>query len=143
MYNKIKPAHIINLNKQLSIKEIKYILNNLSRERYEYNNAKILMESLGAKRMPKIDFDLIEAFQNIYTYSDNYIILCKITNIFNKYVKVEENTWVYEPYFGEDELRSNGYELQFNLPIDLREKIIELSKKVIIQEQQKETPFYW
>lgn len=142
MNNSFKPAKLIDLNKPLSIKEIQYILKNLSKKRYEYNHYKILLEDLGAK-MPEIDFDLIEAIQAIYLYSQNNILLCKMTNAFNKYANVNENVWLYEPYFGEDKLCSGGYELELNFPPNLREKIIDISKKVKEENIQKSQNYAW
>ena len=141
MNNSFKPAKLIDFNKPLTIKEIKYILKNLSEDRYSYNSSKKLLEDLGAK-MPEIDFDLIEALQIIFSYCDNNVLLCKMANMFNNYIKVEENIWLYEPYFGEDELRSSGYELKFNLPPKLREKTIVLSKKVLENAMQNENEYY-
>ena len=142
MDNTFKPANLIYLNKQLSIRDIKYILKNLSRQRYEYNHSKMILENLGAK-MPEIDFDLIEAIQAIYLYSQNNVLLCKMTSAFNKYVNVDENVWLYEPYFGEDKLCSGGYELELNFPPNLREKIIAISKKVIKENNQKIQNYDW
>ena len=142
MNNSFKPAKLIDLNKPLSIKEIQYILKNLSKKRYEYNHYKILLGDLGAN-MPEIDFDLIEAIQAIYFYSQNNVLLCKMTAAFNKYVNVDENVWLYEAYFGEDKLCSGGYELELNYPPPLREKIIAISKKVIEENNQKNQNYDW
>ena len=135
------PAHLIDLNKTLSVKEIKYILENLTRERFEYSRSKAIMEKFGAK-MPEIDFDSIEALQTIFKYCNNKIILNKLAHAFNKYVKVDENIGLYEPYFGEDKIYSYGYDLEVNFPKDLKGKIINLSNKILQQEEEKEREFY-
>ena len=130
------PADVIDLDKKLTIKDIKHILNNLKWERYEYQSVQEFWKGMGSI-IKDMDFDLIESLQTIFNYCDNNVALCKITNIFNTYVTVTEDVDYYEAYgYGEDKVYSAGYELKINIPDELREKIINLSKK-ILQERDK------
>lgn len=133
-----KPAHLIDLNKKLTIKEIKYILNNLKWNRHEYEYVKELWNKYLGKQPEKIDYDLIESLQAIYKYSDDNVKLCKITNIFNKFVKVHQDITVYEGYlYEEDRTCSAGYELVMNIPNELRDKLIKYGQK-LSQEKEEE-----
>ena len=140
-----KPPKLVDLNKKLTIKEIKYILENLAQNSSEYYNAKKLMESLGCKKYKYIDYESVDALQVLFRYCENKPILCKLAAVFNRYVKVSEDVWLYESYSGEDKLYSCGYDVEPNFPKELKQKIISLSQKTLEkrEKQLEEERWYW
>lgn len=139
-----KPAHLINLDKKLTIKDIKYIMNNLHWNRHEYAEVKELWNKYFRKTPEEIDFDLIESLQAIYKYSDNYVKLCQITNIFNTFVKVKEHTGFYEALsYGEDKTYSLGYELNIKIPNELKGKLIKYGQKIMKDREEMERSWYY
>ena len=139
-----KPAHLINLDKKLTIKEIKYILNNLKWDRHEYEQLKEYSNKYFGKQPEEIDFDLIESLQTIYKYSNNNVKLCQITNLFNTFVKVTEDVGFYEAYYyGEDKIYSVGYELKMNIPDEFRGKLINYSQKILKEKEEEYAKGWW
>ena len=137
-----KPANLIDLNKKLNIKEIKHILINLKWDRNSYAELQKFCDNFGTI-LPPTDFDLIEALQTIFNYCNNNVALCKITYIFNTYVKVTEDIDYYEAYgYGEDKIYSVGYELKMNIPDKLREKIINLSNQILKERENQIQDWY-
>ena len=125
-----KPAHLIDTKKELNIQEIKYVLNNIKWERYEYFDVQNFWRKQGVD-IADIDFDLIEAFQNIFKHCASNPLLGIMAYIFNSYVKVTEDIGLYEPYGpGEDKIYSCGYDLELNVPEDLKQKILNISKNI-------------
>ncbi len=137
------PAHVIDLDKKLTIKNIKHILNHLKWERHEYTRMQEFWKDMGCSTIKDRDFDLIESLQTIFNYCENNVSLCKITNVFNTFVKVTEDVDYYEAYgYGEDKIYSVGYELEMDIPNELREKIINLSKKILQERENNMRDWY-
>ena len=141
-YDFNRPHGIIDLKKKLTIKEIKYILENLGQDESEYNYAKKLMESVGAKDYPYVDYESINALQILFKYCNNKVFLCKLANVFNRYVKVHEDIGFYESLYGEDKMYSCGYDVRPNFPKELKEKILSFSKKVYEKALEEYREFY-
>ena len=114
---------------KLSIKSIKHILNNLFWSRTVYEAAKSFWDSMGAENPPKLDFDLIEAFQTIFNKCENYLLLCKVANVFNKYVEATPDIWYYDSYSDDDKMETT-YNLKLNVPDEIKNKVIKLANKI-------------
>ena len=137
------PPNLIDLKKKLTIKEIKYILDNLSQTSSEYYSGRKLMESLGCKKYKYIDYESVDALQVLFKYCQNKPLLCKLAAVFNRYVKGSEMVWLYEPYSGEDKLYSCGYDVEPKFPKTIKEKIISLSQKTLEKREKQLAEERW